>query len=252
MSFSSRVGPPSPSSPHPGSQKDHHQPGYPSDHIPQTPTSPPLLMSISAQNYASSFTSSQTSPSQATSQSQDRGHNLASPPSSAPMSTQPSQQQTVTATNSFPTPASSVNGYMVGGSAAAGEPEHASKPVSGERRHVHAIAKPDSTIDPSIQTEHRRTDHERQFTHDQKDVLLPTSNSAGSVPDEDAMDVDDRILSSSRNRNAQLESLQKEFSSPFHLCRGCKGSLSSSRFLTSPLPITAATAHLSLLCHDVY
>lgn len=239
MSFCSRTDPPSPPSPRTGSQKDH-QPGYPPDHIPQTPTSPPLLMSISAQNYAASFTSSQTSPpSQATSHSQ--GPNLASPPpsSSTPMSTQPSQQQTVATTNSFPTPASSVNGYLVG-SASAEEPEHASKPLSVETRHAQAIARPDGTMDPSHQAEHRRTDHERQFAHGD---YITDSDPVKRVSAGDVMDVDEGTVPSPGKRDAQLESLQKEFSSPFHLCRGCKGSLFSDRF--DSLPVSCRCC-----CHD--
>src|ERR1700712_3681788 len=111
-SISFQASPPSPSSPAAGSLKENHRLPIFSEHIPQTPTSPPL-MSVSDQSHAADFTTSHTSPNQATVQPSN-----SSPPSSAPMSTQVSQQPTMSTTNSFPTPASSVSGQPFNATAA--------------------------------------------------------------------------------------------------------------------------------------
>ncbi|PKY07293.1 rox3 family protein [Aspergillus campestris IBT 28561] len=188
-SVSLRAGPPSPSSPAAGSLKEI-QPSIPvSDQIPQTPTSPPL-MSVSAQNYASNFTSSQASPNQ---QTTSQPANVSSPPSSAPMSTQPSQQPVVGPPQSFPTPASSVSGQFPGPSSA-DDADHAEKSV--------ASAMPDAAALTDASTPHadnRRTDHERQL------------GGPG-----DAMDID---TDTALGRISSLDSLQKEFSSAYHLCK---------------------------------
>ena len=199
-SVSLRAGPPSPSSPAAGSLKET-QPSIPvSDQIPQTPTSPPL-MSVSAQNYASNFTSSQASPNQ---QTTSQPANVSSPPSSAPMSTQPSQQPVVGPPQSFPTPASSVSGQFPG-PPSADDAEQADKFV--------ASAVPDAS---TPHADNRRTDHERQ------------AGGTGVPHPGDAMDID---TDTALGRISSLDSLQKEFSSAYHLCKSCK---------SSPTPATGA------------
>lgn len=196
--------PPSPSSPAAGSLKENRQLPISSDHIPQTPTSPPL-MSVSDPSHVSNITSSQASPNQATSHP-----NTSSPPSSTPMSTQVSQQQTMSTTNSFPTPASSVSGHPVN---AASSEESENKSFSG-------------TQDASMKTEdqqafeHRRTDHDRQkSTEARSHDIAPKSEPAA---DDDAMDVDKESAPRADIRNLGLDSLQENFTGAFHICKSCK------------------------------
>lgn len=190
-----QAGPLSPSSPAAGSFKATHPP--PSIHTPQTPTSPPL-MSVGSQNYASSFTTTQASPGQTTTTSQTAP--LSSPPSSTPMSTQLSQQPTVTATNSFPTPASSVSGHLMGPSSAE-DLENAEK--AGTR-----IQDQDS----GPMADAHRSDHDRQH---EKTKLNDSSN---------AMDVDGGAGASRTegDSSTSLSSLEKDFGPAFHLCKTCK------------------------------
>lgn len=200
--------PPSPSSPAPGSLKENHQLAFSSDHIPQTPTSPPL-MSVSDQNHVSNFASSQAS------QAITQPPTTSPPPSSTPMSTQVSQQPTMSATNSFPTPASSVSGQLA----------QAPSSEDAERKPLNSAAQ-DSTGNMEGQqqtTEHTRTDHDRH-------------NTAPDTQTFDPMDLDkDPILSRNDTRNLGLESLQNEFTSAFHLCKSCKIPLS----LTSVVDMAA-------------
>ncbi|OOF95725.1 hypothetical protein ASPCADRAFT_207067 [Aspergillus carbonarius ITEM 5010] len=213
-SASLRVGPPSPSSPAAGSLKQTQPLAYLSDRIPQTPTSPPL-MSVSAQNYATHLVSSQTSPNQATSQPA----NLSSPPSSAPMSTQASQQPTVGTANSFPTPASSVSGHIPG----AASFDESDKPMGPGIGDTGATT---TTMNAAAmqQAEHRRTDHDRQpggIESGVRDFAVSGSS--------DAMEIDSEVPASSNYGGPSLESLQKDFSSAFHLCK-------SSHIATGPDP----------------
>lgn len=212
------TGPLSPSSPAAGSAlKESRQLPVSSDHIPQTPTSPPL-MSVSDQNNVSNFTSSQASPNQAT--IHHHPPHTSSPPSSTPMSTQVSQQPTVSTTNSFPTPASSVSGHQA----------NATSAEDTDFKALHGGTQ-DSTRNMGDgsdyqTTEYRRTDHDRQ--------ALTTSSAAAGVrdfatgfnSDPDMMDLDKEPASRGDTRNLGLDSLQKEFTSAFHLCKSCKNSLS--------------------------
>lgn len=207
-----RAGPLSPSSPASGALKESHRHPVASDHIPQTPTSPPL-MSVSDQSHVSNFASSQTSPNQTTSQHP----NVSSPPSSTPMSTQVSQQPAVSTTNSFPTPASSVSGHPANAMSTE-ETDYSSK--------LPGVGMQDSTGNTNQQAaEHKRTDHDRQS--EATNPATGTHNFATepdqSSADVDAMDVDKESLH--RPVIPGLDSLQKNFTSAFHLCKSCKDSL---------------------------
>ena len=205
-----RVGPPSPSSPAAGLLKENRQLPISSDHIPQTPTSPPL-MSVSDSNHVSNFTPSQTSSNQAITQLPS----TSSPPSSTPMSTQVSQQPTLSTTNSFPTPASSVSGQHANATSI-DDTDHQSfnSTSQGPTRSV--------KISEQQTSEHRRTDHERQQS--------ATGTGAGvrdfakEQTDGDAMDVDKEPVARSDVQNLGLDSLQNHFTSAFHLCKSCKNS----------------------------
>lgn len=214
-----RIGPPSPSSPA-GSHKENHHQLVSSDRIPQTPTSP--LMSVSAQDYASNFGPAQTSPSQATSQPA----NSSTPPSSAPMSAQTSQQPVMSTTNSFPTPASSVN-------ATADDPEHVEKSSSTGNQELGTTSAPNVDMASAQQTEHRRTDHDQQpgETAPSGDAN-PANMTDQPAKDNDAMDVD-KDVTSPMHGESSLGSLQKDFTSAFHLCKSCK---SSPRSIPVQLP----------------
>ncbi|OJD10855.1 hypothetical protein AJ78_08246 [Emergomyces pasteurianus Ep9510] len=206
QSSSSHTGPPpSPSSPavDPAQSRQLHQQNRSKDQTPHTPTSPPL-MSVSAQNYASSFSTTQTSPAQI-----PRPASLSSPPSSVAMSTQVSQQPTVTSTTSFPTPASSVGGHFANNHTM-DEAEGVSKNATADaqKNGESSIGKESGLdfmdIDPS---EHRRTDHDRQ------------KRSPGGNLDENTMDLDYRTASSSQEEEMSLAALQKDIGTAFHLCK---------------------------------
>ncbi|KAJ5570080.1 uncharacterized protein N7459_009510 [Penicillium hispanicum] len=198
-----RAAPPSPSSPAAGSLKESRQLPVSSDHIPQTPTSPPL-MSVSDQSHVSNITSAQVSPNQATTQPP----NTLSPPLSVPMSTQVSQQPTVSMTNSFPTPASSVSGHQANATSME-DPDHKSL-NTGKLESTQSTEVPSPT---ESRTEHRRTDHDRQPS------VTGPEGTGQSATDVDAMDVDKAFSHRSDTRNLGLESLQKDFTSAFHLCK---------------------------------
>ncbi|KAL4933978.1 uncharacterized protein BDV17DRAFT_251058 [Aspergillus undulatus] len=201
-----RTGPPSPSPSSPFTfPKESTHSNTSHDQTPQTPTSPPL-MSVSAPNNASNFASLQATPSQATSQPAS----LSSPPSSVPMSTQNSQQPTSGVTNSFPTPASSVG------------PDHSDKSFGP------------GASEPSVnqQSEHRRTDHDRDIETDQAGVGgqdFARMDGSTHMPHGDAMDLDTETSTKTNPNWPSLESLQKDFSSAFHLCK-------SSHIATGPDP----------------
>ncbi|KAJ5679516.1 hypothetical protein N7462_007760 [Penicillium macrosclerotiorum] len=208
------TGPPSPSSPTDGSLKENSRPLISSDHIPQTPTSPPL-MSVSDQNHVSNFTSSQTSPNQATIQRST----TSSPPSSTPMSTQVSQQPTMSTTNSFPTPASSVSGHANAIS------------VEDSERKSFTTGMQDTVTSTRDAPNHQIIDDRRQ-EHNQQHSSTRTGIrdfALSRVTAMDAMDVDKEPVSDVDSRNLGLESLQKEFTSAFHLCK-------SSPIATGPDP----------------
>lgn len=210
------AGPLSPSSPAAGSAlKESRQPPVSLDHIPQTPTSPPL-MSVSDQNNVSKFTSSQASPNQAT--IHHHPPHTSSPPSSTPMSTQASQQPTVSTTNSFPTPASSVSGHLA----------HAPSVEDTDHKALHggtqeATRNMGDGSDYQT-TEHRRTDHDRQSLATASTVAGVHDFATGLSSDPDAMDLDKELAPRGLTRNLGLDSLQTEFTSAFHLCKSCKNS----------------------------
>ncbi|KAJ5544826.1 hypothetical protein N7461_007130 [Penicillium sp. DV-2018c] len=206
-SFQAR--PPSPSSPAAGSLKEYHRLPISSDHIPQTPTSPPL-MSVSDQSHADNFASSHTSPNQATVQPP----NISSPPSSAPMSTQVSQHPTMSTTNSFPTPASSVSGHLV--NATSTEDIH----NGGKSFDLGAQGSAENSgAGPSQQsTQHSLADHDRQTF--QPDGTHSFASAEGQPSTNiDAMDVDTQPTRRADPLDLSLDSLQKELTSAFHLCR---------------------------------
>ncbi|KAL4811185.1 Rox3 mediator complex subunit-domain-containing protein [Aspergillus unguis] len=214
-----RTGPPSPSPSSPApftSIKDSTTPTIPPEQTPQTPTSPPL-MSVSAPNNASTFASLQALPSQATSQSAT----LSSPPSSAPMSTQTSQQPTAGVTNSFPTPASSF------------DPDHIDKSFGTGFSETGASSAAATSTAPIQQSEHRRTDHNRDTEPTQAGTgvqdFASMSGDSAQPAHGDAMELDTETPSQTNASYPSLDSLQKDFSSAFHLCK-------SSHIATGPDP----------------
>ncbi|KAL2853761.1 Rox3 mediator complex subunit-domain-containing protein [Aspergillus pseudoustus] len=210
-----QAGPPSPSSPAPFSyHKDSIQQNPTSDQIPQTPTSPPL-MSVSASNNASNFASSRAVLSQATT---SQPASLSSPPSSAPMSTQNSQQPTLGVTNSFPTPASSV------------DPDHIDKSFGTGISEPPVPSTAGTSAVAAQQSDYIRTDHDRNFGTAQtgtgvRDFADMNTNAHNSDP----MDVDTEVPGQTNSSWPSLDSLQKDFSSAFHLCK-------SSHIATGPDP----------------
>ena len=208
------AGPPSPSSPAAGLLKENRQLFISSDHIPQTPTSPPL-MSVSDQSHVSNFTSSHTSPNQATTQQP----NTSSPPSSTPMSTQVSQQPTLSTTNSFPTPASSVNAALTEDA----DHKSFSPRMQEPTRNTDGLFNQQSA-------DHRRSDHDRQplATGAEAEIRDFATGQGQQTTDGDAMDLDKEPVSGLRNPNLGLDSLQKDFTSAFHVCKSCKNSPSLS------------------------
>src|SRR5436190_5164859 len=136
-----------------------HQLPHTDDRTPQTPTSPPL-MSVGTQNYASSFSTTHTSPIQTASQPAP----FSSPPSSAAMSTQVSQQPTMTTTNSFPTPASSVSGQFTNIANMTDDVETVVKnPVLYPQKGGGTSREGDNQLGlmDIEMSSHRRTDHDR-------------------------------------------------------------------------------------------
>ncbi|OQE43084.1 hypothetical protein PENCOP_c003G06540 [Penicillium coprophilum] len=215
-SFQAR--PPSPSSPA-GSLKENPQLPISSDHIPQTPTSPPL-MSVSEQSHAANFISSHTSPNQATVQPP----NISSPPSSAPMSTQASQQPTMSTANSFPTPASSVSGHPANATSV-DEVDQGRKPFN--------MGIEDSAENPGASPaqqpkQHRANNHDRQSLQTDSTNNFATGQGQHST-DPDVMDVDTEPTRQTDTLSLSLDSLQKELTSAFHLCK-------SSPIVTGPDP----------------
>ncbi|KAL6239080.1 hypothetical protein BDW75DRAFT_199544 [Aspergillus navahoensis] len=212
-----RTGPPSPSPSSPAlfaSFKENTYSTIPPEQIPQTPTSPPL-MSVSAPNDASNLANLQAS-SQATSQPAS----LSSPPLSVPMTTQNSQQPTTGVTNSFPTPASSVG------------PDHMDKLFGTGFSEAGGHNTTGANTALIQQPEHRRTDHNRDSESAQAGTGVNDSAQMGGsshTPQGDAMDLDTETPTQTNPDWPSLDSLQKDFSSAFHLCK-------SSHIATGPDP----------------
>jgi hypothetical protein len=116
-------------------------------------------------------------------------------------------------TNSFPTPASSVSGQPLNATSAE-DTENGRKSLNmGENLGA-------GPINPQQTTEHRRTDHDRQT--DGRTFDFATGQGQHSV-DPDAMDLDtEPTRRADTTSNLDLESLQKELTSAFHLCKSCK------------------------------
>ncbi|KAL5045265.1 hypothetical protein BDW71DRAFT_184586 [Aspergillus fruticulosus] len=213
--FLTRPPSPSPSSPATfASLKENTYSTISPEQIPQTPTSPPL-MSVSASNDASNLAILQAS-SQATSQPAG----ISSPPSSAPMTTQNSQQPTTGVTNSFPTPASSVG------------PDHMEKSFGTGLSETGGWNTIGSSSVPIQQPEHRRTDHNRDSESAQAGTGVKEFAQMGGSshpPHGDAMDLDTESPAQTNANWPSLDSLQKDFSSAFHLCK-------SSLIATGPDP----------------
>lgn len=207
------AGPLSPSSPAAGPLKENRQLLVSSDHIPQTPTSPPL-MSVIDPSHVSNFTSSHTSPNQATFQPP----NTSSPPSSTPMSAQASQP-TMSTTNSFPTPASSVSGHLTN-TTSVEDAEH-----QPSRAGMQESKRASEGADDQQPSKYRRTDHDRQPSVPGPETGIRDfaserdSRTTAADAGADAMDVDTEPVAL---RNLGLDSLQKDFTSAFHLCKSCK------------------------------
>lgn len=211
LSASFPAGPPSPSSPAAGSLKESRQLPVSSDHFPQTPASPPL-MSVSDQNHVSNTTSSHTSPDQAT----IRPPSTSSPPSSTPMSAQFSQQPAMSTTNSFPTPASSVGGHPA---------NVTSIEDAAHKSFASGMQDSTGTMEGPFGQQaagHRRTDHDRQHSATGAEVgSREFAIEQGHAMDADAMDIDTEPAAF---RDLGFDSLQKDFSSAYHLCKRRKNS----------------------------
>jgi hypothetical protein len=133
------------------------------------------------------------------------------------MSTQVSQQQTMSTTNSFPTPASSVSGQHLNATSA-------EDTETGRKSSNMGIQDSGEKLgsDPNQQsTEHRRTDHDRQFSNTDGSHDFATGHGQQSA-DPDAMDLDTEPSHLADTRGLDLDSLQKELTSAFHLCKSCK------------------------------
>lgn len=198
-SFQAR--PPSPHSPAGQSLKENHQLPISSDHIPQTPISPPL-MSVSDQSHASDFTSSHISPNQAPA----RPLNISSPPSSAPMSTQASQQPAMSTNTSFSTPDSNVSGHQL-----------KAPPTDIETGMQDSAESVGAGLDqPSTE---QRSDHQASRADGTADFVLEQGQHS---TDPDSMDLDTELTRQTDTSNLSFGSLQKELASAFHLCKSCK------------------------------
>ena len=93
---------------------------------------------------------------------------------------------------------------------------------------------------PIQQTEHRRTDHDRQSEGPSAQTGVRDFGITGDqnmLNHGDAMDIDKGTADLS-NYESSLESLQKEFTSAFHLCKSCK---------SSPIPILGAAVAVFIM-----
>jgi hypothetical protein len=215
-SSSIQIGPLSPNSPPAGSLKINRASPSSKAVTPQPPTSPPL-MSVGGPNYASSFANFQASPGLATLQ----GQSFSSPPSSTPMSTQVSQHATMSMTNAFPTPASSVSGQMMG-TGATDDLSSGEKPFASQ-----AVSSGPESLDRS-RFGHRRTDHDRhgeEFSKGGAPGLRMDATARSRMEGSSMMDLDQGPQISTGDGSLSLASLQKDIGAAFHICKTCKVSL---------------------------
>lgn len=123
-------------------------------------------------------------------------------------------------TASFPTPASSVSGHAVN-TTSIDDSDNVESSFGAEP----APNGPPDVTAPRQQGEHRRTDHDRHLeAHNPESGTYDSSNSFGGLgkgeKNVDAMDIEkDHTVGSSLNNDLGLDSLQKNFTSAFHLCK---------------------------------
>lgn len=93
--------------------------------------------------------------------------------------------------------------------------------MSTEKQETQIAATIERNMTLLDQTEHRRTNHERHMEdvkeRSQEDAV--ETKAQGNSWSVDAMDVDDKVPETSGGDYLSLESLQRDFSSPFHLCK---------------------------------
>lgn len=142
------------------------------------------------------------------------------------MSTQPSQQPTVATTNSFPTPASSVSGQH-STAISTDDADGVEKSAHGIQRDSDRSRVTDGNAgsDPmDIENSNfTRTDHDRDSGEGRANSATSTEQLVKK--DEDAMDMDRKPTNLPDSGAFNLESLQKDMGSAFHLCKTCKVSL---------------------------
>jgi hypothetical protein len=97
------------------------------------------------------------------------------------------------------------------------ETDHMDKPSGAGNQGSEATSVPDVKMASThqMEPEHRRTDHDRQSGN------IGTEGGGG-----DAMNVD-KDAAAPTYGDPGLDSLQKDFTSAFHLCKSCKSSLTS-------------------------
>lgn len=120
-------------------------------------------------------------------------------------------------TNSFPTPASSVGGHTVNVTSIE-EAEH--KPSTSGMQGSAGLMEEGPVSRQAA--EYRRTDHDRQPPARSAEVgTRDFASEQGHAMDPDAMDIDSEPPAL---RNLDLDTLQKELTSAFHLSKSCKKS----------------------------
>ena len=171
-----------------------------------------------------------------------------------------SQQQTLSAAGSFPTPASSVSGHIPGISSTDdtenGDNSFGAKPAASAAANIAPSTAP--TIgeqEVQQQGDYGRTDHNRQSgepsSEDAKlqEVAKSQDGSEAHGKDVDAMDVDgdhNGVSSSVNDGRLNLDSLQENFTSAFHLCKSFKVSLNKKKKKKKlPLAVAAVAAWIS-------
>ncbi|KAK4908812.1 hypothetical protein LTR66_017533 [Elasticomyces elasticus] len=138
------------------------------------------------------------------------------------MSTQASQQPAMSTNTSFPTPASSVSGQQTNATSAA------DLEIGGKIETAQMQGSTETGEGPDQQsTEHRHTNHKRQTSQTNGSDDFATEKGQTST-DPDAMDVDGPTRRTDPGI-LSLDSLQKELTSAFHLCK-------SSPIVTGPDP----------------
>jgi hypothetical protein len=178
-----------------------------SDYTPHSPASP--FMSVATKSYGQSFAETQASSGPTTVQRSP------SPPISAPMSTQVSQQPSMTASTSFPTPDNSVIGQT------------RKFPDEFDDHHASKRQKVDNDInmgqsqefgqDPSqIPDESRTTEVESGTT--KQEFPKGLNISAGG----DLLRLAAEEATQPANDEMSLEQLQKNVGEVFHLCKSGK------------------------------